>query len=265
MSRTEPVVESTDSEISDPMLLWDSAPLLAPEVAASFDMETAGATEEPLVWTLDVPADPATARAELARMEITLMSYDVALAAASQRLDMLAASGYHDGIDSFSASEAAVELPMPESNLLDLLAQVDGQHVVAAVDFAGEGRLQWDEVAEAFEQFFERIRRFVSHFALIETKVDGQLMTRTAVNWLGNFQTTCSSAKESDLTLHERALRLALETRRVYLRIFTVTVTSAVKIGALLATPGATILALPAVWRFIEQVRSELGRLPTLT
>lgn len=241
----------------DPLAMWGSAPLLAAGLDPSFDVDAAA--ESPLTWTFEAPADADAAAAQLVRMEAALQAHQLALDAAGSRLDALIAGAQADGSVSFDGVAAQVAWGSPENDLLDLLAEAEKRDVTA-VDFgiAGLSIPHWDEIAENFQGFLDRLRRFLAHYAWVETKIEGRMVARTEVSWLGDFQTSWTSSTASDMDLHQRALGLALATRKTTLRILLFTVAGAVKITPLLASPGSAVLALPAVWRFINQIRSEL-------
>jgi hypothetical protein len=57
--------------------------------------------------------------------------------------------------------------------------------------------------------------------------------------------------------LHQRTLNLTLETRALMLRSLILVASGAGKLSVLMTTPGGALLALPAVWKFVNQVRAE--------
>jgi len=58
--------------------------------------------------------------------------------------------------------------------------------------------------------------------------------------------------------LHEHTLQLALASRQMLLRTSAMILANATKLSALIATPGGIVLAIPAVLRFINEVRKQL-------
>ncbi|GIV85448.1 MAG: hypothetical protein KatS3mg052_2455 [Candidatus Roseilinea sp.] len=114
---------------------------------------------------------------------------------------------------------------------------------------------------EELNLFIRRVCALASHYAVIETQFNGTVMARTLVSWTGDFR----SLWRDDLTpeqlgLHMRNVRAALARRAMLIRLMSVISTSAAKIVLRLATPGAQLLVLPALWQFIRDVIEELRR-----
>ena len=59
------------------------------------------------------------------------------------------------------------------------------------------------------------------------------------------------------IRLHQQTLDLALASRRTVLRMAALAIAGAVKLVAMLAMPGGVVGVVPAVLRFIEQLRVE--------
>jgi hypothetical protein len=268
---------------ADPMALWDFGPA-ATTGEVSFDLAAAGAfgpaaaskAEPPVIWRLDLPADRGRAGARLDQVEAALAAYERALDAAGSRLDAFILQ-HGTGTDvSFAGLAIGTEAPPAERELLALFEEAAGPpkppgtqpNRVEVVSFeAGERALpRWDEVADELTRFATQVQRFLAHYAWVETRLDGMLLARTTVSWTGDVRTTWSQASlAADPGVHRRALVLALRSRATMLRMFLLVVTGAVRIVPLLSVPGGAVLALPAVWRFINQVRAELERQSQLT
>jgi hypothetical protein len=65
--------------------------------------------------------------------------------------------------------------------------------------------------------------------------------------------------------LHQRTLKLAIDSRNALMRTFGLTAEAAVKLSVLLATPGGAIVALPAAWKYVNQILTEVGQYRALT
>ena len=268
---------------ADPMALWDFGPAAATgeasfdlAAAGAFEPAAAGASEPPAIWRLDVPADRGRAGARLDQIEAELAAYERALDAAGSRLDAFIIQRETGTDVSFAGATIGTEAPPAERELaalLDVAAGLPGPSGTEpspsqAVSFeAGERALpRWDDVADELARFATQVQRFLAHYAWVETQLDGMLLARTTVSWTGDVRTTWAQASlAADPGVHRRALVLALRSRAAMLRMFLLVVTGAVRIVPLLSVPGGAILALPAVWRFINQVRSELERQSHLT
>ena len=64
------------------------------------------------------------------------------------------------------------------------------------------------------------------------------------------------SAAQADL--HQRTLRMALESRNTLIRTFMIAVRGVVQLSVMLAMPGSALLALPGVWKFINQLLEDV-------
>ncbi len=116
-------------------------------------------------------------------------------------------------------------------------------------------------VREEFEAFVGRVRELVSHYAVIETSVGGVVVARTLVGWTGDFQSFLrQDATAEQARLHHRNVRAALARRAALIRLLGVISANAAKIVLRLATPGAQLLVLPALWQFVRDVIAELQR-----
>ncbi len=114
--------------------------------------------------------------------------------------------------------------------------------------------------------FVEQVRRFVGHYAWVETRTQGQLLGQTAVSWTGDANTVWQEGLDpAQMALHQRTLTLALASRDTVIRTFILVASGAARLSVLLATPGGAILALRAAWKFVKQVQAELERHQQIT
>lgn len=260
----------------DVMALW-SLPARPVEEEIPFGFAAATATAEPVeepppVWRLQLPADDRQANQRITRAEASLRSAQIALDQADLRLQALVQTETAAAEVDYGGIAATPMLPEPELELLDMLQAAESQDVAAPEGVASFGlfdSLPTAELAEAREElegFLEQLRRFVAHYAWVETEVGGRLIGRTAVTWTGDFRTLWpDTALAGDRLRHDRSLQLALATRTTMLRTFVVVTTGAVTILPLLTNPGSAILSLPAIWKFIKRIRSEIERYNQLT
>jgi len=235
---------------------WEFIPAPAAD-ALSFSMQA----EPPLtvpIWRLDLPSDPKQAeelislRAEQARASV------LALESIPQRVDQFIKRRRtaEDSVTSFDLK--AAPLPTPEAELLRLLEVIETGD--AALNFSNAGT-QAGGLDQADEQFLaasQRLLRLFSHFAWVDTLVQGQFVGRTQVGWAGSMNTAWAGRQDqAQMNLHRRNLQMALEARNTSLRILTVSIQSAVKCSILLAAPGGAFLALPAAWKFVNQILAQ--------
>jgi hypothetical protein len=208
--------------------------------AAAAKSLDAGAT-----WRIDLPHNMADAQHALREQNEALAQDQTAIAEAVARL-----RAFIDDYQPDAGAAKALE-PSPEAVLREHLAQAGAQSK-DLFDSLGDIRSE-------FNQFVQRVREFVSDFASIETTQAGVAIARTKVNWTGDVQTLW----QADITraqgdLHRQNVHVALARRGLLMRLMVVISTGAAKIVIRLATPGAQLLALPAIFQFIKDVIAEV-------
>jgi hypothetical protein len=235
--------------------LWTtvSAPQLE---AVAFDTRDPAAEAAP-VWRADYPADPGQAAGALEDARRSLAAAEMALDEVPARLDLYAMRE-RVGV-SYALPAPGVGAGLAEDDLSLMLAEMRG--TMPAVSFEAEGGLvgRWEEAFQFFQSLTERLKQMAAHYTWVETRVEGRLVGQTAVSWTGDVETILVDTLDPELAqLHEQTLQLALASRQMLLRTSAMILANATKISALIATPGGIALAIPAVLRFINQVRKEL-------
>ncbi|MBA4379258.1 MAG: hypothetical protein C0393_00955 [Anaerolinea sp.] len=248
------------ADSSDPLGLWRTAPLTA---GVSFDVSgTSLPLPENPVWRVNLPADASAVEDAFRRAEAQMAASQQALEQLPDRLDDFAKRSQPraDGGVSFDAASYSVAQGTPEAGLLGVMdsyrALETGQVSFGVGELAGEA---WEQAKVQFQDFMEQINREALHFAWVETIVDGNLVARTTVDWGGDSETVWSEDITPDqMGLHGRTLNLAAASRNLKLRMFTTITTGAAKIAVLLATPAGAVMALPAAYKYVNQILSEV-------
>ena len=249
--------------------LWETSPTAAP---VSFDVEEAAQTPEPFSrWCLDLPEDGQAAARQLERGEAQVQASDAALAVMPQKFDQLlqARRSAQAGGLAFAAVEAPA-LSGPEKDLWRWLDEAQGRPEAAPVSFGAGAEaapgLNWDEAKRQFDSGMERLQRLIANAAWVETRVQGELLGQTVVDWTGDSRTAWGTdLAPARLALHKRSLALALASRVTLLRVFFIVTQNAVKLSVLLAVPGGAVWALPVAWKFVNQVLAEVGEYQKLS
>lgn len=263
---SSPIAEQTDNVLG----VWHTAPGEAEAVSfAAPGAEGGDAGPEVPIWRVNIPADTANANQALDR-NLAHMGHTIdALPDAQARLNQLLAQA-HRSTDSvsFAVGDTDTVLPPAEQQLLDMLGQIKetNEEPVSFGWFDGlkpkppEVPKEITEAEEQFREIIARVTQAVMYFAVVETKVDSRLIGQTSLTWLGDSNTLWARRIKPDhLALHDRTLRLTIESRHALLRTFMLAAQGALKLSALLATPGGPLLALPAAWKFTNQVLGELS------
>ncbi len=142
-----------------------------------------------------------------------------------------------------------------------LLNQAQYGKLAPSFGLADEIRDGWDKAVEQFQSFVALVVQTLTHYAWVETKIEDHLLVRTAVSWKGDFETAWQDQLDPErMALHQRTLNIALASRAVTLRTFAIVAAAAGKLSALMTAPGGAILALPAAWKYINEIRAELEK-----
>jgi hypothetical protein len=208
------------------------------------------------VWRASYPAGLEAGAAGLDAARSRLATADPALHDALIRLDAFAARrGKASDAEAYGLE---AEAAAPERDLSLLLQEMRTAGVPRSYEAEAEPAGRWDGAVEAFQGLIQRLERIVADGVWVETRIGGQLVAETCMGWMGDAETVAPNRPNPQwMALHLRTVELALASRQALLRTFALALASAVKLSVLAATPGGFVLALPAVWRFITQVRIE--------
>jgi hypothetical protein len=228
----------------------------------SFDIGTTPDESTP-IWRLDLPDEPESAWAQIRDTEQELAQSRAALADVPDRLDALVArleAGEGLSFDVSTARDAdKILFQDPE---IELLGWIDGLDT-ERVSF-GLGELVPEEMVDASQQFrgvIAGLSRMLLHLAWVETHQKGHLLARTVVNWSGDMDTAWGwGITREQFEYHHRSLALALASRITLLNTLSITTRAAVKLSVLIATPGASLLALPAAWKYVNQILAQVRK-----
>ncbi len=233
--------------------------------------------DDELHWAIDLPLDPRRAAAGIDSGQVRLYTLLLDLDDAEGRLNRFVATGGLEPSEevSYAVGDDGAEVPVaePEADLHGLLEEIAlaGKPVArdsyepAAFDVEEPvaGRVQ--EVQDGFEAFLQQFYRTVSHYAWVETAVQGRLVGRTRVSWLGDADTTWRTPVTAEqIALHQRAVTLALNTRAAMMRVAVLVIQGArllAQLPVMVASPIGIVMAIPAAWRFLDQVLAEARRL----
>lgn len=205
--------------------------------------------DSPLVWRWEAPSNWRAAR----QGALAGLDRDYAhIEQAAERLSRFADTWQPDGSPQAKSPEALAI--SPEDALADALERLGAPQAKGLLDPLQSAR-------EELGAFIRRVCALVAHYAVIETQFNGAVMARTFVSWTGDFKSLWhNNLTPEQLRLHERNVRAALARRAALIRLMGVISVSAAKIALRLATPGAQLLVLPALWQFVRDVIEELGQ-----
>jgi hypothetical protein len=242
---------------------WKVAPQMS-QGELSFALE-AGSDQEASLWQLDLPSDPQAAAEQLQQAEVQVMATQNALADVTARIDAMVDNIQTQGQQQVSFGESqAITIAPAEIELVRWLDTIDPVQVSFGLEAVPTSQIQ--AASQQFRQVTENLLHLLVNFAWVETQLQGSLLARTVVNWTGDMQTAWRpEVLPGELALHFRSLKLALASRITLLRLFIIVTQSATKISVLIATPGGAVLALPAAWKFVNNVLAEVNKYQELT
>jgi hypothetical protein len=203
------------------------------------------------MWSVGLPPAPAAASQSLAEREGRMGSVERHLGQLAGNLEEFTA--LYEQVQGMATEEVpgrAVtttrpELVPEEARMWDTLESLQ----------VGSVSDDWHKASQQLRALLGELSRTVSHFAWIETRSGVRLVGRTTVGWTGDFDTVWEAeAEPSQFALHRRSLSLALASRDVLLHTFVLTAQTVAKLSTLVAVPGGLVLALPVIWRFINNV-----------
>lgn len=264
------------STADEPLLgLWDvgqttTLPRESTHSMPSFDPRTAAPppSQSIPVWRATLSSNVHQAQRHLARGEERIRASQRALAEAPARLDTLVAAANSSGIAglSFDTRSMAQPLPAPEAELHDALYTINRQPERSTHSFTTAPGGQpaesvpegWREGMARFQRVLQRVRSVVLQYALVETVIADQVIGRTVIGWSGDAHTTWSPRLQPEqIALHWRMLDMSLESRQTFINTFVIVSQGLFKLAVLVSHPGGVVLALPALWKFINTIIAE--------
>ncbi|MEM7031672.1 MAG: hypothetical protein AAF629_19110, partial [Chloroflexota bacterium] len=117
----------------------------------------------------------------------------------------------------------------------------------------------WRDASQQLKNMLAHLQQMIAHAAWVETEMQEQLIGRSVVSWTGHTRTvkqTTATLKQAQF--HQRSLSLALSSRLTMMRTIISIAEGATKVSALLTVPGGAVLALPVVWKYVNQILSEV-------
>jgi len=244
--------------IPDGLSGWEFLSIPSPD-PLSFSLQAESSQTVP-VWQVDLPPDLNQADKLISQQEKRVREMAAALESIPQRIDQMMIQGHlsEDGIKSFDAG--STPLLAPEDELLHLLEAIDAQEKPHSFSSVKSLSGEFVETGEQFQAASQRLLRLFSHFAWIDTLVQGRLLGHTEVGWTGSLHTAwAEDLNEAQMNLHQRNLATALASRNASMRILTISMKTALKLSVLLASPGGALLALPVAWKFVNQILNQAG------
>jgi hypothetical protein len=202
---------------------------------------------EPTMWSLDVSSPEA-----LSAQRDALFRDEANLTDAATRLSAFI-DAWQPG-DGESAREKSLVAQSPEDRLRDALLRTTTP--------SAQSKDLFDPLRDAkaeFDAFIMRVRDLTSALARVETSANGSPIANTLVRWTGDVDTVWAQTTTFEqIGLHRENVHIALARRAMLMRLVVAISAGAVRIMIRLATPGAQLLVLPALWQFVQDVVAQI-------
>jgi archaellum component FlaC len=216
-----------------------------------------------LVWKLDLPKSPQASDRELGHLEQEIMASKQVLEKIPQEIELVGSRRIKGRATDLSFLN---QVTTPEAELFEMLDDISPLESSFSFEISKKSRINWLKATQEFENSLNRIKSMISQFALVETSVEGQVIGRTIISWSGKTDSSLQATSGYDkFHLHQRSLQSALASRYLLINTMVVTAQSAARLSALLAIPGGAIVALPAVWKYINRIMNELEKYHNIT
>jgi hypothetical protein len=220
----------------------------------------------PSLWRVNLEADPAQAGQSLYQGEARVAGLEAGLVEAERRLRAFTPVGAVPESAGVSfgpqgVQQAGRSLDLPEANLWAALLEIEAEQ--EPVDYGLESVIgNLSHASARFQALVAQARQTLTQFAWVETTQAGRILARSKMDWLGDVATF----RRDDLTpqeqqFHERNLMISLRSRTALLRALVLAARGAVQVAGMLTHPAGAIMALPAVWRYINQIVAEVSQI----
>jgi hypothetical protein len=172
-------------------------------------------------------------------------------AAFEARVDavLAAAAGHAAGGLSFDAPVA------PEvASLADLIACARAADDEASLHFSASGGLLGD-LRREFNEFTARIWRELTHLAVVDSVAGERVECHTRIGWTGDtIHFVATGTPRERVLAHDAAVRAAVTASVGRVRLLVMIAAAAGKITAMIATPGAAVMALPVAYKCVRDL-----------
>lgn len=206
-----------------------------------------GQQEAPLHWQVNLPGAWNMAEAALATGEATVKASRQGIERACDRMVLFAGATPVPRAAERDLAATQSEIAFGSSEVsYGLASQVGGRLAVAV---------------QGFEAFMRQAQQVLTDLAKVETLRSGRPLATTTVGWSGRMITTWHTIPTIEhVTLHQRSLAVAIETRVAVLRCAVLVLQGAqllLQAPIMLATPPTAMVYMASAWRFISQVIAE--------
>jgi hypothetical protein len=241
-------LNDSDSALFD---IWQPVGRNADAPVSFSATDSSSNNDDELVLSVSLPADTNQARQVIRQKSITLQSKQRAATKASQTLQNLSPQSE---VVSFSIDQA--ETNPAKATLQRNLARLQGGHE-ADVSFALGVPDEWSETVEDYQKFMEGALQVLRPTIRTETKIGDNLIATSSIDMSGNVGTTWHQHTAEYSQLHNETVVLSIKSRVAILQLLGQIFAGAAILAVKFNIPGGQVMALPAAWRYIQDVMKQ--------
>ncbi|MDM8520384.1 hypothetical protein QUF64_10080 [Anaerolineales bacterium HSG6] len=215
--------------------------------------------EDEVVWSVSLPDDPILAQASLNQQLHLMQSNRSAMAQAKETMQILTPRPVEDSV-SFSVGD---EAESPEMALQRNMARLQGHDVVSFG--VNDEEDDWSGTVDNFQKFMTQLFRLMKPSLQTETKIGQVLMAQSVVSLTGDINTTWyRGTTVSHTKLHNKTLSLSMASRTAMLQLVAQITAGATVLAVKFNLPGGQLAALPAAWKYIQDVMKQSKKMALL-
>jgi len=224
------------------MGLWQDIP------SASISFSESSEAKQETECLISLPDDPLEADVSVSRLERDLQTKIHALSKGGKFLQQLPVKAEL----SFSVS-SDMDTDSPEIRLQQHIAWLKSGGK-DSVSFGWGFSDKHSETVSGFETFIRKIPEFLKPTLCIETRIEESLFACTRAGIGGDMKTLWRLTEEDFISLHQRNVLFTLDSRTALFQLLAQIMTGAAALAVRFSLPGGAITALPAAWRYIQDV-----------
>lgn len=262
---TEFKIQGLVASEADLLGIWQPTPIPSTELAFGLTDAPAEEADTDLVWSVSLPADTNLAQSALHQRYHELQLTKAANDQAQRQLTTLAPQTSEQvSFGGLSPVETPEATTPADIRLWDTLAYLRGEEEQSLSFGIGPSDIaaNWSQTVAEFQAFMKQVLQLMRPTLQVETNMGINLIAASQVGLTGDLTTnwyqTQSSANRS---LHEQTLILSLQSRITILQLVGQISTGAAVLAVRFNLPGGQLMALPAAWRYLQDVSRQARKL----
>jgi hypothetical protein len=225
--------------------LWQDIP------SASLSFSEPAESKQETGCLISLPEDPFEAEASVSRLETDLQTKFHALSRGGEFLRHLSAKEELSFGFSFDS-----DTDSPEIRLQQHIAWLK-KGGKDSVSFGWGFSDNYSESLSEFETFIRKISEFLKPTLCIETRVQENLFACTRAEIDGDLKTLWYLTDGDFISLHQRNVSFTLNSRTALFQLLAQIIAGAAALAVRFSLPGGAITALPAAWRYIQDITAQ--------